>query len=151
MPAAVRTDKRTRGDLRCLVLTPRKNVFDEFIESATLTTLDGELEVFARFEPTISPLAVGVMLVRGNDGSTVSLAIHGGYMDMNGKTLVILADSAEIGDGIDVERARRALARAKALLAGVASDKAAKADLDRARLALLRALTRLRVAGETAD
>jgi F-type H+-transporting ATPase subunit epsilon len=132
-------------------LTPRKNVFDEFIESATLTTLDGELEVFARFEPTISPLAVGVMLVRGNDGSTVSLAIHGGYMDMNGKTLVILADSAEIGDGIDVERARRALARAKALLAGVASDKAAKADLDRARLALLRALTRLRVAGETAD
>ncbi|MDR2390102.1 MAG: ATP synthase F1 subunit epsilon [Planctomycetota bacterium] len=146
MPAAVMA-RLDRSELRCRVLTPAKNVYDALVDSAVVTTLDGELEIFARFEPTISPLAVGVMRVKARDGTGTTLAIHGGFMDMNGKALVILADSAEIGNEIDVERAQQALERAKNLLAGVTADKAKNVDVDRARLALLRALTRLQVAG----
>ena len=140
-----------RGELRCRVLTPAKNVYDAIVDSAVVTTPEGELEIFARFEPTISPLAVGVMRVRARDGVETILAIHGGFMDMNGKALVVLADSAEIGNEIDVERARQALERAKNLLAGLTTDKAKNVDADRARLALLRALTRLRVVGREAE
>jgi F-type H+-transporting ATPase subunit epsilon len=145
------TKKIPKGDLRCRVLTPRKGgVYDEFVESVELKTVAGTLEVYARYEPTISPLAVGMMKAKGNDGSTTTLAVHGGYMDMNGKVLVILADSAEIGTEIDVERARLALERARALLANVTSTNAddVKINLDRAKLAIIRAMTRLEVAGE---
>lgn len=144
------TKKIAKGDLRCRVLTPQKGVFDELVESVEVNTVAGALEVFARFEPTIAPLAVGVMKARGNDGSETTLAIHGGYMDMNGKVLVVLADSAEIGTAIDVERARQALERARALLARVTADNAKDVpiDIDRAKLALVRAMTRLQVAGE---
>ncbi|MDR1745168.1 MAG: ATP synthase F1 subunit epsilon [Planctomycetota bacterium] len=143
--------KVVRGNLRCRVLTPERLVFDEMVQSVELNTAAGTIEVFAHHEPTIAPLEVGVMRAKGNDGSVVELAVHGGYMDMNGQVLVILADSAEVGSEIDVERARKALERAREMLAGVTSDNARNAadDVDRARLAILRALTRLRAAGES--
>lgn len=146
----INTKRMPKGDLRCRVLTPQKGVFDEFVESVELVTVAGTIEVFPRYEPTIAPLAVGIMKAKGNDGSETPLAIHGGYMDMNGHVLVILADSAEVGAEIDVERAREALERARALLAEVTSDDAnsVKIDIDRAKLAIIRAMTRLEVAGE---
>lgn len=144
------TTKIPKGNLRCRVLTPQKGVFDEFVASVELTTVAGTIEVYPRYEPTIAPLAVGVMIAKGDDGSETTLAIHGGYMDMNGKVLVILADSAEVGGEIDVERARQSLERARATLASVTSSNAAdvKIDVDRAKLAIIRAMTRLEVAGE---
>lgn len=143
--------KVAKGNLRCRVITPRRTVFDEMVESVELKTAAGTLEVFARYEPTIAPLEVGVMKAKGNDGSVTELAIHGGYMDMNGQVLVILADSAEIGTDIDVDRARQALERARVKLAELTSDNAndVHLDLDRARLAMMRALTRLQVVGQS--
>lgn len=140
-----------KGNLRCRVITPNRTVFDQMIESVELKTAAGTIEVFARYEPTIAPLEVGVMKAKGDDGSVVELAIHGGYMDMNGKVLVILADSAEIGSEIDVERARQALERARAKLAELTSDNVddVKLDIDRAKLAIMRAMTRLQVVEQT--
>lgn len=142
--------KVARGNLRCRVITPHRQVFDEMVQSVELNTAAGTIEVFARFEPTIAPLKVGVMKAKGDDGSVTELAIHGGHMDMNGSVLVVLADSAEIGSEIDVERAREAFARAKAKLAEVTSDNARdiRIDVDRAQLALMRALTRLQAVGD---
>lgn len=151
MNTATGEKRAVRGNLRCRVLTPRRSVFDAMVQSVELNTAAGTLEVFAHFEPTIAPLEVGVMTARGDDGSEVELAIHGGYMDMNGQVLVILADSAEVGSEIDVERARLALERARKNLAEVTSEtgRDVKVDIDRAKLAMLRALTRLQAVGES--
>lgn len=137
------------GDLICRVITPERTVFARKVESVSLDTVSGRLEVFARFEPTIAPLAVGIMTAKDADESEYKLAIHGGYMDMNGSVLVILADSAELGSDVDVERARAALARAREMLGQVTDSNPdhPSADIDRAKLALFRALARLKVAG----
>ena len=137
------------GDLICRVITPQRTVFARKVESVSLDTVSGRLEVFARFEPTIAPLAVGVMTAKDVADSEFKLAIHGGYMDMNGNVLVILADSAALGSDVDVERARAALARAREMLGRVTDSNPdhASADIDRAKLALFRALARLKVAG----
>lgn len=139
------------GDLRCRVLTPLRTVFDQFVDSVEVATPGGVLEIFARFEPTISPLSEGVMTARTRDGAETKLAVHGGYLDMSGRLLLVLVDSAEVGGEIDIERARKSLERAKILLSRVTSDKNAEVDIDRARLALLRALTRLHLAGEAVE
>jgi ATP synthase, F1 epsilon subunit (delta in mitochondria) len=137
------------GDLVCRVITPERTVFSRKVDSVSLDTVSGRLEIFARFEPTIAPLVVGVMTAKDVDGMEYSLAIHGGYMDMNGTVLVILADSAELGTDVDVERARAALERAREMLNQVTDTNPdhPAADIDRAKLALYRALTRLKVAG----
>lgn len=141
------------GKLLCRVITPRKNIFARRVASVELDTAAGRLEVFPRYEPTIAPLKVGgIMRAHEEDGSETPIAVHGGFMDMNGNTLVILADSAELGSEIDTERARLALARAKEMLAEVTEDDASKVkvDTDRAKLAVMRALARLKAAGESA-
>ncbi len=86
-----------RGALRCRVLTPEKMVFDRMVESVVLVTTAGALEVFPRFEPTIAPLAPGVMRAKGDDGSVAEIALRGGFMNMSGNVLVVLADAAEMG------------------------------------------------------
>ncbi len=140
------------GDLVCRIITPEKTVFVRRIESARLATAGGELEVFSQYEPTIAPLRVGIMTTRDADGAESSIAVHGGFMDMNGNNLVILADSAELGDEVDVARARNSLIRAREMLAQLTDDDASKVkvDADRAKLAIMRALVRLKVAGEEA-
>lgn len=150
--------KRTRdtkiagtGGLLCRVITPRKTVFARRVNSVELDTAAGHIEVFARYEPTIAPLTIGVMRTHEEDGTEHSLAVHGGFMDMNGTALAILADSAELGDDVDVERARLALDRAKERLDEVTDDDPNKVrvDTDRAKFAIMRALARLKVAGES--
>ncbi len=139
------------GDLRCRVLTPDKGVvYDQFVGSVELPTTAGRLEIFPRYEPTVAPLRVGVVTAKGDDGSSQTLAIHGGYVDMNGKVLHILADSAELGNEIDVARAQAALEKAKEDLAALTSKdpNSVKIEIDRAKLAIARAMTRLDVAGE---
>lgn len=83
-----------RGPLRCRVLTPERMVFDGTAASVVLTTTEGTLEVFPRFEPTIASLAKGTMRVKGDDGSMTEIAVEGGFMNMNGNVLVVLADAA---------------------------------------------------------
>ncbi len=89
----------TRGLLRCRVLTPARMVFDGMASSVVLTTTVGTVEVFPRFEPTIAPLSKGVVHAKGDDGSVTAIPIEGGFMDMNGNVLVVLADAAERREG----------------------------------------------------
>ncbi|MDR3211782.1 MAG: ATP synthase F1 subunit epsilon [Planctomycetota bacterium] len=151
MPEAVAERKIPgTGDLVCRVITPERMVYERRVSAVTLYTLAGTLEVYARHEPTIAPLAIGVMSIRDADGSEQRIAIHGGFMDMNANTLGILADAAELEDEVDRDRASTSLTRAEELLATLTNDDrpGQPVDIDRARLAVARALLRLRVSGD---
>ena len=61
----------------------------------------------------------------------------------NGKKVILLADTAEHPEEIDVTRAQSAKERAEKRLAERSSD----LDLERAKVALSRAMNRLKIAG----
>lgn len=42
-------------------------------------------------------------------GAIQSVAVHGGFVEVSGNTVSVLADMAELGEHIDVDRARRAM------------------------------------------
>jgi F-type H+-transporting ATPase subunit epsilon len=69
-------------------------------------------------------------------------AVHGGFVEVANDRVIVLSDVAELAESIDVDRARRARQRAEERLA-------ADADDEDAHAALLRATTRLEVAGAT--
>ena len=102
-------------------------------------TVDGDLGVLPGHEPMLAELADGVVTIRAVDGEDAVAAVHGGFISVEGDTVSLLAESAELADEIDVARARRALERATS---GEASD----ADLSQDQR---RAETRLRAAGGT--
>jgi len=71
--------------------------------------------------------------------------VHTGYAEVTASKVTVLAETAERSDMIDLERARRAKERAEEKMAKIPKE---DADFEKIRLALLRAVTRLHVAGK---
>jgi F-type H+-transporting ATPase subunit epsilon len=133
--------------LRCRILTPEAAVFEQDVTRVEVTGVAGTMEILPRHEAFLSPLAMGTAsaYLPGNP-NPVFFAILGGFLDMDGVEATILADAAERADHINVGRAREALDRAKDRLTEAANlgTDVSKMDVDRAKLAMIRALTRIR-------
>lgn len=98
-------------------------------------TVDGDIGVLPGHAPLLAELKEGfaarIQLV---DGSTLGVAVHGGFLSVTSEGVSILAEDAQLADEIDVERAQAAYDRAKA--AGTESAES-ESDLRRARAQLL--------------
>jgi F-type H+-transporting ATPase subunit epsilon len=76
-------------------------------------TTVGEIGVLPGHEPTLAQLEeAGVVRVDGTDGTSTTVAVHGGFLSITPDTVTVLAEFAELADEIDVARARTALDRA---------------------------------------
>ena len=76
-------------------------------------TTVGEIGVLPGHEPTLAQLEdAGVVRVDGTDGTSTTLAVHGGFLSITPDNVTVLAEYAELADEIDVSRARSALDRA---------------------------------------
>ena len=76
-------------------------------------TTVGEIGVLPGHEPTLAQLEdAGIVRIDGTDGNSTTVAVHGGFLHITPEGVTILAESAEIGEEIDVSRARAALDRA---------------------------------------
>jgi F-type H+-transporting ATPase subunit epsilon len=73
------------------------------------------------------------------------IAVNGGFMEVRKDKVVILAESAELPEQIDLDRAISAKERAEKRLAE-ANAKAHDTNVKRAELALMRAVNRIDVA-----
>lgn len=80
-------------------------------------TSSGDIGVMPGHQPLLGVLESGSITIRttGESGEgTVVAAVHGGFISFADNKLSLLAEIAELSDEIDVERAERALERAKA-------------------------------------
>ena len=103
-------------------------------------TTEGELGVLPGHAPLLGQLAEGgVVTIRTDSGEDVVVAAHGGFLSVTERGVSILAETAEISNEIDVQRARDALSRAEA-----------DRDDPEATAAARRAQSRLRAAGQDA-
>ena len=94
-------------------------------------TTVGEIGVLPGHEPTLAQLEdSGVVRVDGTDGTSTTLAVHGGFLSITPDTVTVLAEYAELADEIDVSRARNALQRADT------TEPAGAADATRANVRL---------------
>lgn len=76
-------------------------------------TTVGEIGVLPGHEPTLAQLEdTAVVRVDGTDGTSTTLAVHGGFLSITPDNVTVLAEYAELAGEIDVARARNALQRA---------------------------------------
>lgn len=123
------------------VVTPDGQVLEDDYEMLSCKAEGGELGILPGHIPLVAPLTINaVRLKRGNEEDLV--AVNGGFLEVRPDKATILAQSAERADDIDVERAERAKERAAQLLESSNQD----TDVQRAKLALNRAMNRLGVA-----
>jgi F-type H+-transporting ATPase subunit epsilon len=123
------------------IVTPERRAFEGDVDEVSVPGSEGELGILPHHAPLVSLLGQGVLRYRQGDKSE-EFAIFGGFLQVRPDRVVVMAETADLGSEIDVERAERARREAERQLQG--EDDAA--DLVAGRLALQRALIRLRVA-----
>lgn len=125
------------------VLTPERTVVSTEVEYALLPGTDGQFGVLANHQPLMAALGLGIVEF-GPAGKRRKIALGGGFVEMHGNKMVIIARTAELAEEIDVLRAREAKRRAEERLRSQRSD----VDTARAQIALQKALLRLKVAND---
>jgi len=126
--------------MRLEVVTPYGSVFSDDVDEFTAVGSEGEFGVLPGHAPFVTTLKVG-MITYKKGSETGYIFESGGYAGIRQEMAVILADSAERSEDIDVERARSAMKRAEERL-----KQAEKIDFVRAQAAIERAAIRIQVA-----
>lgn len=124
------------------IVSPDGRVFQGEISGIRAPGIDGSFEVLLNHAPMVASIDVGPIVVTDTNQETITLATSGGYLEVMNNTVTVLAETAELADEIDVERAKAAEERALAVLEEE-GDRTARA---RAEKALDRARNRLRIA-----
>jgi len=121
------------------IVTPEKKVFTGDVNFVVVPGELGELGFLPNHAPLMSGLKIGQVRVQ-QEGKTFKVAVSGGFVEVRGNKVTILADTAEHQELIDRDRAESARERAEKRLA----EKQADLDVKRAEMALQRALNRLK-------
>ena len=130
------------NSISLLVVTPERQLLHETVDSIQLPGKNGYLGILPGHAPLITELGYGELSYR-KGGDVQYMTIMGGYAEVLGDRVTLLAEVAERAEEIDVDRARTAKERAEKLLSRT-GDK--DVDWDAAGLALRRAIIRLQTA-----
>jgi F-type H+-transporting ATPase subunit epsilon len=122
------------------VVTPYGSVLSEEVNEVVAPGSEGEFGVLPGHVPFVTTLKIGILTYKQN-GSVRYVFVNSGYAEVYEDRVLILADSAERAEDIDVERAKAAMKRAEERL-----KKQENIDFARAQASLQRALTRLQAA-----
>ncbi|HAS28089.1 MAG TPA: F0F1 ATP synthase subunit epsilon [Dehalococcoidia bacterium] len=124
------------------IVTAERSVYSDDVDIVIAPGIDGELGILPKHTPLMTMLQPGELIARkGNE--EYSLAISGGFLEVRPDRVIVLADSAERADEIDISRAEEAKKRAEKLM----SEKYTSGeDVGGAEAALRRSLVRLKVA-----
>jgi len=127
------------GKLLLEIVTPQGLIFSEEVDEVTASGSEGEFGVLPGHVSFITTLKIGMLTCRtGNE--TKYFFVSWGYAEVGSEKVLILADSAERSEEIDLERAKAAMKRAEERL-----KKAEEIDFARAESALERAVTRIQL------
>ena len=122
------------------IISAERQVYSDEVDVVVAPGVDGQLGILPHHAPLMTVLQPGEVLVR-KDGEETFLAVTGGFMEVMGNKVTILADACERSDEIDEARAQEAVARAQERI----SSHTTNMQLERAVTSMRRAQVRLNV------
>jgi len=129
-------------EIRLDIVTPDHLVAHDSVSAVTLPGKSGYLGILPGHAPLLTELVPGE-LVYTRDSIIHYLAVNWGFAEVLPDRVIVLVQSAERAEDIDVERAGRAKQRAEERLKRFSDP---QVDLARAQEALRRAMARLEAA-----
>jgi F-type H+-transporting ATPase subunit epsilon len=124
------------------IVTAEREVFaEEGVDEVVAPGSEGEFTVLPQHAPFLTMIKPGIMrVVKG--GEEIDMAITGGFLEVRGDRVTILADAVERAEEIDVARAEEARRRAERAM----QERVSVETLAEAQAALARSLLRLKAA-----
>jgi F-type H+-transporting ATPase subunit epsilon len=127
--------------MRLEIVTAEREVYSDDVEAVNAPGVEGDLGILPHHAPLMTGLQPGELMIR-KDGRDEFLMVSGGFLEVMGNRVTILADACERSDEIDEQRAQEAMKRAQERM----ESRSADLDLEQAAIAFRRAETRLRIA-----
>lgn len=125
---------------RLQVLTPEKAFFDQPVEKLIFEAPDGEMELLAEHAPMISTLEVGEARFF-REGKWREFAASEGFVIVDKNEVLVMAQTAEWPEDIDISRAKQQQELANERL----RQQRSMQEYHMARAMLTRAMVRMRV------
>jgi F-type H+-transporting ATPase subunit epsilon len=101
-------------NIKLKIITPEKTVYEGVINQITLPVSDGEVTILPNHRSYIASLKSGEICL-GVGKEDICIAVSGGFIEFDRNSLVVLADTAERAEEIDIKRAEEARKRAEEL------------------------------------
>ncbi len=124
------------------IITPQKAAYKGQVLAVTVPGTLGSFQILFNHAPLISTMEIGIIKIKLSEDKTEYYATSGGTVEVLNNKILILSDSLEFAEEIDIDRAKRAMQRARERL----ENKNEEIDTVRAEAALARAVNRLQVA-----
>lgn len=126
---------------KVMIVTPDKTAYEGEAVSATIPGLAGYMGIWANHAPLVGAVVPGVVLLKTDDlGNECHFAVGTGFVEISDNVVNLMTDTCEAAGEIDVDRARKALARGQERLKSMEMD----LDRERARMAVSRAEARVK-------
>jgi F-type H+-transporting ATPase subunit epsilon len=122
------------------VVTPERLVLKQSVDYVGAPGLLGEFGLLPGHVPFLSALGIGNMMYK-QDGRPHYLFVAGGFAEVSGDTVTVLAEIAELPEEIDLDRAKKARQRA---LDRLEAERRERIDYARAKAALQRSIMRMK-------
>jgi len=94
------------------VLAPNKNVYQGEAEEVILPSTTGQIGVLPGHISLVTAIDIGVLRLRMNS-QWKSIALMGGFAEIESDEVIVLVNNAEIGSEINVQNAEQDLQEAK--------------------------------------
>ncbi len=107
--------------IRLELVTPERLLLSEDVDEVIAPGFEGEFGVLPEHTQFLCILNIGVLRYR-KAGALHQVALGGGFAEVTPERVVVMAETAERAEEIDVERARRAKDRAEAELKTLSMD-----------------------------
>jgi len=132
--------------LKLELVTPQRKVVSEEVDEITATGTLGEFGILPGHAPFLTSLKIGELSYK-KGGAVYHLAVNAGYFEVVNDMVTILVETSERAEEIDLERAKRAHARAEDELKRLSQE---DMEYKAMEAALQRALIRMQVEAKAA-
>jgi len=131
------------AQLHCEVVTAERKVFEDDVTMLVAPGVEGQLGILPQHAPLMTALSYGELQIKREGQEDIFIAIGRGFMEVGPYHVIVLADSAERADEIDIARAEEARQRAEKTMARIQRE---DVDYAEAEAALRRSIIRMKVA-----
>ncbi|RRN05357.1 F0F1 ATP synthase subunit epsilon [Bibersteinia trehalosi] len=86
------------------VVSAERQIFEGEVVSVRVTGVEGEMGIYAGHLPLLTAIKPGMVKFTFDDGKEEFIYVSGGFLEVQPKTVTVLADVAIRGDELDEQR-----------------------------------------------
>ena len=124
------------------IVSAEKNIYSDDVRGVVAPSIEGEIAILDNHAPLLTSLQPGEVRIIQDGSEDTYIYLSGGFIEVLGNQVTILADAAERVEEIDEEKVKEAIKQAEEKISSNQSD----IDLANAVASIRRDQVRLRIA-----